>query len=497
MARIQLRRDTSTNWSTNNPTPLAGEPCFETDTGKLKIGDGSTAYNDLAYQGGGGSSDVPENMLTTDTDQTITSNKTISNTNKLIFDKINASSEYKQTSLVKGEKFENVMGYSNFIYANSGTRTGAGIGSIQQGSAIVFPTEVTSQALANRIYSKGSSNACNLNIISDTIGFAYVLIKGYNTQIQTGPRGIQLEPDLTSSSGKVTVKHSVNDSTSSSAVTYYAENTDASSIKRHIVAGDNITIEQLKGSSGEDTGIKISASGSGSGSGDVTSSGNNTFTGLNTFNEPIQVKSSSNSISIQQDNQEIGSTAKPAYYDCLTLQSSTGDICLNPIANLDLENSSGEMFSREGRIVNGTTNEIIPSINDTDTSTSKTWSAYKLSTLTTAEQAANAAMPKNSVETTSFTVGASRAKYVAPANGYVVARCRFTLNSTEGNVVELYTRTPSDDVSMVNAEKSSQAGILETFMPVSKGTTFYYMYDGTINTTSPLNTLFLVPCIGG
>lgn len=55
MTKIQLRRDTAANWSTNNPTPSAGEPCFETDTGKLKIGDGSTAYNDLAHQGGGDS----------------------------------------------------------------------------------------------------------------------------------------------------------------------------------------------------------------------------------------------------------------------------------------------------------------------------------------------------------------------------------------------------------------------------------------------------------
>lgn len=55
MTKIQLRRDTAANWSANNPTPTAGEPCFETDTGKLKIGDGATAYNDLAYQGGGDS----------------------------------------------------------------------------------------------------------------------------------------------------------------------------------------------------------------------------------------------------------------------------------------------------------------------------------------------------------------------------------------------------------------------------------------------------------
>lgn len=72
MTKIQLRRDTATNWTTNNPTPASGEPCFETDTGKFKIGDGTTAYNDLAYQG---ESSAPTNMMTTDIDQTITGKK--------------------------------------------------------------------------------------------------------------------------------------------------------------------------------------------------------------------------------------------------------------------------------------------------------------------------------------------------------------------------------------------------------------------------------------
>lgn len=46
---IKLRRDLAATWASKNPIPAAGEPCFETDTGKLKIGDGSTAYNSLHY----------------------------------------------------------------------------------------------------------------------------------------------------------------------------------------------------------------------------------------------------------------------------------------------------------------------------------------------------------------------------------------------------------------------------------------------------------------
>lgn len=47
--KIQHRRDTSANWALVNPTLLAGEIGYETDTGKAKIGDGSTAWNSLDY----------------------------------------------------------------------------------------------------------------------------------------------------------------------------------------------------------------------------------------------------------------------------------------------------------------------------------------------------------------------------------------------------------------------------------------------------------------
>jgi len=47
--KIQLRRDTSTNWSSINPVLDLGEPGFEIDTNKLKLGDGISAWNDLIY----------------------------------------------------------------------------------------------------------------------------------------------------------------------------------------------------------------------------------------------------------------------------------------------------------------------------------------------------------------------------------------------------------------------------------------------------------------
>ena len=49
---MQQRRDTAANWTSNNPTLLNGEIGYETDTGYLKIGDGSTAWTSLGYVDG-------------------------------------------------------------------------------------------------------------------------------------------------------------------------------------------------------------------------------------------------------------------------------------------------------------------------------------------------------------------------------------------------------------------------------------------------------------
>jgi len=52
--RIKLRRDTAANWTANNPILASGEPGLETDTLKVKYGDGTTQWNDLDYASSGG-----------------------------------------------------------------------------------------------------------------------------------------------------------------------------------------------------------------------------------------------------------------------------------------------------------------------------------------------------------------------------------------------------------------------------------------------------------
>lgn len=48
---LQFKRGTAAAFKKINPILLKGEPAFETDTNKMKVGTGKKAYNDLPYIG--------------------------------------------------------------------------------------------------------------------------------------------------------------------------------------------------------------------------------------------------------------------------------------------------------------------------------------------------------------------------------------------------------------------------------------------------------------
>lgn len=50
---IQFRRGTAAEWSAVNPTLAVGEVGYETDTGKIKVGNGSSAWSALGYSSEG------------------------------------------------------------------------------------------------------------------------------------------------------------------------------------------------------------------------------------------------------------------------------------------------------------------------------------------------------------------------------------------------------------------------------------------------------------
>jgi hypothetical protein len=48
--KIQIRRGTTSQWSTTNPILASGEMGYDTDLKRMKIGDGVTAWNSLAFE---------------------------------------------------------------------------------------------------------------------------------------------------------------------------------------------------------------------------------------------------------------------------------------------------------------------------------------------------------------------------------------------------------------------------------------------------------------
>lgn len=67
---IKLRRDTADRWHRLNPQLSDGEPGYEKDTGKFKIGDGSTLWRELPYFIPGADADEASNLAEHIADET-------------------------------------------------------------------------------------------------------------------------------------------------------------------------------------------------------------------------------------------------------------------------------------------------------------------------------------------------------------------------------------------------------------------------------------------
>jgi hypothetical protein len=72
---FRLRRDTAANWASVNPVLDIAEPALETDTLKVKYGDGSTAWNTLPYSAGSAYAVDPDGTLAANSDARVATQK--------------------------------------------------------------------------------------------------------------------------------------------------------------------------------------------------------------------------------------------------------------------------------------------------------------------------------------------------------------------------------------------------------------------------------------
>lgn len=194
MTTIKLRRGLSTAFSTNNPILAAGEPAFATDTGILKIGDGTTAYNSLPSIGA--SPDL-SNYVTTNTEQTINNVKTFAlNRGSALYDytgAINGSTRtadgtcnfylgatensYNKSGVVLTRSENKYMGLFINTTVQNALRSGSGVhfmgtptgsGSISGGTRMVISGGSTSLLLDNNGFTVNSNKVLDASCVDGT-----------------------------------------------------------------------------------------------------------------------------------------------------------------------------------------------------------------------------------------------------------------------------------------------------------------------------------------
>ena len=288
MTQIKLRRDTAANFTSKNPVLGIGEPAYETDTKKLKIGDGTTAYNSLDYfAGGGGSTEftvvqplkLVDGTLTLQIDEQtiqVQDGKLVANLDEL-GNEVNTLSGRmtaaeadiltKQDKLTAGDNI--TISTDNVISA-----TGGGLEVKTATTANFNSTEL----LETGLYYISGGLTPQYGPVAYSVAAMLITMKWYsegsNQRIQQTWIGCE---DLVAN--QIYTRYSKANGVMNSWVRVDSNKIASASALGSIKVGDGLAI------SSDGT---LSASG-GSGSGDVSSSSNNTFTGINTFKNNLEI----------------------------------------------------------------------------------------------------------------------------------------------------------------------------------------------------------------
>lgn len=286
MTQIKLRRDTAANFTSKNPVLGIGEPAYETDTKKLKIGDGTTAYNNLDYFAGGGES----------------TEFTVVQPLKLVDGTLTLQIDEQTIQVQDGKLVANLDELGNEVNTLSGRVTAAEADILTKqdkltaGDNITISTDNVISASGGGLEVKTATTAdFNSTELLET-GLYYI---SGGLSPQNGPVAYSVAAML------ITMKFYADNTNQRIQQTWigcedlvgnqiYTRYTKANGVMNAWTRVDSNKIASASalGSIKVGDGLAISSDGTlstsgGSSSGDVSSSGNNTFTGINSFQKPI------------------------------------------------------------------------------------------------------------------------------------------------------------------------------------------------------------------
>lgn len=451
MTTIKFRRDTSANWTSVNPIPAQGEPCYETDTGKLKIGNGSDNYVALPYvsDGGGSAGDLPIATATTlggvkvGNNLSITEDGTLSASSEAKTVKtpsgrinlddgglhnednsrsiINRSSDSREVYV--GNDYEPTIINGNSIKLNSTNITDRYGNTFLSGDTIkgvkFYQNGTTgNKNVANSEYTRNrlelTAGACNLYDSDNRQIFGSAYDSGYSrTNWFFASQSDTVRIAKTSADNGIGLKFKVPTDRTSPTIGYTYYGTDSSLYGKEQAFlrtedVDNSTIKIVDG--------KLTASGGGSAPTNmVTTDTDQTISGVKTFTSDIVAKSAANLKLNDAGNKKTVSLFTDS--DGYLKVGCTGTSLSEFISMWDNSNNSLDIAPTylRTRTSGGTKYEYINSQNIDTTYMKWDDTSKKLKVDTAA--VAHLAMPSNT--NVGLTLGASGTTYTAPADGYV------------------------------------------------------------------------------
>lgn len=182
--QIQVRRDAAATWTSVNPTLASGEIGFETDTGKVKVGDGTTAWASLAYLAGegGGLTDGDYG------DVVVSSSGTVLSVERVLHS--NGSNSAVTNSVVLGSNGGTAGGsYSSVIGGQNSSASGS-LSTILASNASTASTTYAGVVCSDECTAGSQTSVVMASTLCSTAGAAgssgQVILGSFQSEIPTG-----------------------------------------------------------------------------------------------------------------------------------------------------------------------------------------------------------------------------------------------------------------------------------------------------------------------